>query len=130
MAKVIFLHLSVILFTGGGSASVHAGIPPQIKLHPARTRQTPPRPDPPRPGRPPWTRHHHPPTRQTAPPRSRLQHTVYEQPVRILLECILVLQMLILSHYNATVNQYKHLVNFIFFGLDLLPTLVEKGVIL
>ena len=25
-AKVIFLHLSVILFTGGGSASVHAGI--------------------------------------------------------------------------------------------------------
>ena len=30
--KVIFLHLFVILFTGGGSASVHAGIP------------TPPRP--------------------------------------------------------------------------------------
>ena len=31
VAKVIFLHLSVILFTGvgwGGSASVHAGIPP------------------------------------------------------------------------------------------------------
>ena len=27
VAKVIFLHLSVILFTGG-SASVHAGIPP------------------------------------------------------------------------------------------------------
>ena len=27
--KRIFLHLSVILFTGGGSASVHAGIPPQ-----------------------------------------------------------------------------------------------------
>ena len=27
VAKVIFLHLSVILFTGGGSASMHAGIP-------------------------------------------------------------------------------------------------------
>ena len=27
VAKVIFLHLSVILFTGGVSASVHAGIP-------------------------------------------------------------------------------------------------------
>ena len=35
----------------------------------------------------------HPPTpgtRQTPPPGSRLQHTVYERPVRILLECILV----------------------------------------
>ena len=49
------------------------------------------------PGRPPGTRqttptHPHPPppwTRQT-PPGSRLQHTVYERPVRILLECILV----------------------------------------
>ena len=38
--------------------------------------------DPPGPGRPPWTR-------QT-PPGSRLQHVVYEQPVCILLECILV----------------------------------------
>ena len=40
VAKVIFLHLFVILFTGGGesvSASVHAGIPPP-----------PPRPDTPR----------------------------------------------------------------------------------
>ena len=35
MAKVIFLHLSVILFTGWGSASVHTGMP------------TPPGPDPP-----------------------------------------------------------------------------------
>ena len=35
-----------------------------------------------------------PPQDQTSPgrepPRSRLQHTVYERPVRILLECILV----------------------------------------
>ena len=37
MAKVIFLHLSVILFTGEVSASVHAGIPPL-----PRSRHTPP----------------------------------------------------------------------------------------
>ena len=30
------------------------------------------------------------PPRTETPPGSRLQHTVYEQPVRILLECILV----------------------------------------
>ena len=44
--------------------------------------QTPPRPgrQPPGPGRPP-------------PPGSRLQNTVYERPVRILLECILVLTL-------------------------------------
>ena len=112
VAKVIFLHLSVILFTGG-SASVHAGIPP-----PPGTRQTPPGPGrpPPGPGRPPWDqadtpgpgrppqtrqtppRPGRPPpdqadppgTRQTPPGPDRLQHTVYERPVRILLECILV----------------------------------------
>ena len=32
--KVIFLHLFVILFTGGVSASVHAGIPPPRSRHP------------------------------------------------------------------------------------------------
>ena len=59
-----------------------------------RTRQTP---------QPPRTRQTSPKTRQTPPgedtlldqadppPGSRLQHMVYEQPVRILLECILVL---------------------------------------
>ena len=36
VAKVIFLHLFVILFTGGVSASVHAGIPP-----PPRSRHPP-----------------------------------------------------------------------------------------
>ena len=35
---------------------------------------------------PPGTRHHHPPPSQG----SRLRHTVYERPVRILLECILI----------------------------------------
>ena len=60
----------VCLSTGGGrvSASVHAGMP-----SPPGTRQT----NPPRMETPP-------------PPGSRLQHMVYERPVRILLECILV----------------------------------------
>ena len=43
---------------------------------PPRTRQTTPTPHLPGPDRP--------------PPGSSLQHTVYERPVRILLECILV----------------------------------------
>ena len=145
VARVIFLHLSVILFTGG-SASVHAGIPPQ-------TRQTPPRPGrPPRSGRSPGPGRHPPDqadtpqTRQTPqdqadprdqadppgpggpprpgrppldqadppPPGSRLQHTVYERPVRILLECILVNHMSIkvirsrpLS--NEQTNEFLHM---------------------
>ena len=54
VAKVIFLHLSVILFTGG-SASVHAGISPrdQADTPPPGTRQTP---LPPGPGRHPSPR--------------------------------------------------------------------------
>ena len=81
VAKVIFLHLSVILFTGGGvSASVHAGIPPPPGSRPP-WEQTPPGSRHPPGADPPGSRH---------PPRSRLQHTVYERPVRILLECILV----------------------------------------
>ena len=83
-AKVMFLQAPVILLTGGGSASVHAGMPPT----PDQTRP-PPRPATP----PPRTRHttppaSHPQTRHT--PGSRLQHTVNERTVRILLECILV----------------------------------------
>ena len=85
VAKVIFLHLSVILFTGGclpqcmlGYHSPGADTPlgadtPQSR-HPQE--QTPPRAD-----TTPWE--------QTPPPRSRLPHTVNERPVRILLECIL-----------------------------------------
>ena len=61
--------------------------PPRPGRHPPGTRQTPP----PRPGRQPLGPGRHPP-RQTPlpPPGSRLQDTVYERPVRILLECILV----------------------------------------
>ena len=68
------------------SASVHAGMPdpPGPGRHPP-TRQTPPdQADPPR------TSQAIPRARQI-PPGSRLQHTVYERPVRILLECILVI---------------------------------------
>ena len=88
MAKVMFLQASVILSTGGVSASVHAGIPPPPRSrhplgadtppgsrHPSR-EQTPPRANTPR------SRH--------PPPHSRLRHTVNERPVCILLECILV----------------------------------------
>ena len=111
VAKVMFLHVSVILFTGGAS-----GEPPRTRQTPPlgprrtplQTRQTPPGPrrtpppdqaDPPGPDRhPPWDQGEPPlQTRQTPPdqadppPGRTLQHTVNERPVRILLECILVL---------------------------------------
>ena len=123
VAKVIFLHLFVILFTGGGvSASVHAGIPPSRadtplgadtpweqtppleadtppEQTPPRSRHIPPEQTPPGADTP-QSRHplgtdtlleQTPPWEQTPlPPGSRLQHTVNERPVRILLECILV----------------------------------------
>ena len=146
VAKVIFLHLFVILFRGGISQGTEADTPPQSRHPPGPgtpwTRHTPgpdipPREDlpdqahpqpgtpPPRPDTPPpWTRHppdqtHHPcpgadnppwtrhiPPEQThppgadthtpqtmhPPPGTRLRHTVYEWPVLILLECILVLK--------------------------------------
>ena len=107
VAKVIFLHLFVI-------HSVHRGRLPQCMLgYPPGAdtpspKQTSPWSRPPG-ARPPWSRHppgadtpgtRHPPRantpqdqtppEQTLPPGSRLQHTVYERPVRILLECILV----------------------------------------
>ena len=75
VAKVIFLHLSVILFTGGVSASVHAKIPPPRE-------QTPPRADTPLGADTPLAAY--------TPPGSRLRHMVNERPVCILLECILV----------------------------------------
>ena len=110
--KVMFLHVSVILFTGGVLPHCMLGYqlpPPRTRQTPPRTRQTPPRVDtPPRTRQTPPRADTTPPTplpqeqtpppqtRQTpldqadTPPQSRLQHTVYEQPVCILLECILV----------------------------------------
>ena len=64
VAKVMYLLVSVILLTRGGCL-------PQCMLG-----YHPPGADTPR-------------SRQPTPPRSRHRHTVNEQPVRILLECIL-----------------------------------------
>ena len=73
----MFLLVCVILFTGGGCASLHAGIPP----HPTPWEQSPPPgADTPLGADTPRSRH----------PPDTPQHTVNEQPVRILLECILV----------------------------------------
>ena len=84
LAKVMFLQVCVCPQWGRVSASVHAGIPDPPPPWDQADPLGPGRP-PPAPGRPPQTR-------QT-PPGSRLQHTVYERPVRILLECIPVIQM-------------------------------------
>ena len=80
------------------------GEPPQTRQtppgpgRPPGTRQTPPgRENPPDQADPPGTRQtpplgprRTPPAGRTPPPGRRLQHTVNERPVRILLECILV----------------------------------------
>ena len=99
VAKVMFLHVCVILFTGGSPGrppSWQGEPPPPAGRTLPGTRQTPPgrenpspagRTPPPGPGRhPPWDQ------ADTAPPPPgrRLQHTVNERPVRVLLECILV----------------------------------------
>ena len=81
---------------------MHAGIPPPLKNAPPEACMHPPgKHTPPRkhthplrsththPGSMPPGKHT-PPEAHTPPPGSRLQHTVNEQPVRILLECILV----------------------------------------
>ena len=105
VAKVMFLQVSVCPQGGGGclpqcmlgcqNPPLGPGRPPQNQAdtpldqadppgpgrHPPGTRQTPPQDqwDPPSTG-----------TGRPPPPGSRLQHTVYERLVRILLECILV----------------------------------------
>ena len=67
--------------------------PPQDQADPPGTRQTPQdQADPPGPGKPPWDQADTPPP--PTPPGSKLQHTVYEWPVRILLECIHVTSVL------------------------------------
>ena len=102
VAKVMFLQVCVCPQGGRVSASVHAGMPyPPRMENPPEWRtpldgepprmETPPNAEPPPDGEPP--RDGEPPPdggTHTPPPRSRLQHTVYERPVRILLECILV----------------------------------------
>ena len=86
----MFLLVSVILSTGG-SASVHAGMLPS-----PTAKETPPAKETPQEGGTPSQEGGTPcqgdlPCQGGTPPlRSRLQHMVNEQPVRILLECILV----------------------------------------
>ena len=84
----MFLHVCVILFTGGVSGQ---GEPPGRENPPPRQGE-PPSPGrenpPPRAGRAPLEAE--PPPAGRTPTGSRLQHTVNERPVHILLECILV----------------------------------------
>ena len=88
----MFLHVSVILSTGGGSLGrppLRPGRhppPPQGEAPPGPGRHPPDQADPPGPGRPPRDQ-------ADTPPERRLQHTVNERPVRILLECILVFEI-------------------------------------
>ena len=119
----MFLQGCVYPQGGRMSASVHAGMPDPPTRHPPRPGRLP---LPPGPGRPPPDQADTPgPARHTpldqadippdqadtppdqadtnppgpgrhSPPGSRLQHTVYERPVRILLECILVFKNFII----------------------------------
>ena len=115
LAKVIFLHLSVI-------HSVHRG--EYLTRHPRdqtppRTRH-PPRPDtPPDQAGTPWDQT--PPWDQTTPPgtrhppparRSRHRNTVNDRPVRILLECILVQEKI--SIMNDFIRFYTKLLSSLF----------------
>ena len=85
------LHQCMLGYTPPGSRPIRADTPqsrhPREQIHPTEQtswEQTPPPPEQTQPlSRPPRSR---PPP----PPGSRLQHTVNERPVRILLECILV----------------------------------------
>ena len=110
---------------------MHAGIPPPRDQADTPPDQTPPPQDQ---ADPPQIRHHPPAPRDLAdpppdqtppplgpgrpPPGSRLQHTVYERPVRILLECILVLVMYIFMHYINLSHNSCPLTN-----IDLVSTL-------
>ena len=83
----------------GVSASVHAGIPPSAD--PLGSR--PPGADTPWEQTPTPRSRHLPQSRQPPPP-SRLQHTVNEWPVSILLECILVIHENFNQFYYPSVS--------------------------
>ena len=108
VAKVMFLHVSVILLTGGFSRDppqdqgeppprTKENTPPGTKENPPRDQGEPPRDQgehpPPGPGRPPQTKE--------TPPGRTLQHTVNERLVRILLECILVYDLFLQGRGRA-----------------------------
>ena len=93
VAKVMFLQLCVILFTGGVSGRENPTPGRETPLARRPPGQGDP-PEPPQAGRTPPGRET--PTGQGDPPGRKtpragtLRHTVNERPVRILLECILV----------------------------------------
>ena len=116
VAKVIFLHLSVIhsVHRGGEGVCLSAcwdTTPPQDQTPPPRTRQTPP----PYVAEKPWKQTPayglRTPPPSNCPPGSRLQHTVYERPVRILLECILVMNYFPRKSYFIGKNAFHPLTN-------------------
>ena len=89
-AKVIFLQACVCPRGEGCLPQCMLGYPPPLGADPPQSRHPPPpreQTHPPPGADTPWSRH--PPRPGTPPPGSRLQHTVNERPVRILLECIL-----------------------------------------
>ena len=90
-AKVMFLQACVCPQGGGVSASVHAGMPLPRTRHPPGPDTPPDQTHTPSGADSPGPRTY-PPTRH--PPGSRLQHRVNERPVRILLECILVIPLI------------------------------------
>ena len=85
VAKVMILLVCVILFTGEGLPQCMLGyhpLPPEGGTHPGKEA---------------------PPGRKHPPPR----HTVNERPVRILLECILVLKLKQCKHANLAKFEYS-----------------------
>ena len=94
----MFLHVSVILLTGGSPENPpgprRTPLGPGTPHPPSDQGEPPPPPDQ---GEPPRDQAHTPPPgpgtppdQGEPPPGRTLQHTVNERPVRILLECILV----------------------------------------
>ena len=98
---------------------------PQCMLgyHPPRSRH-PPGADPPR-SRPHWNRP--PPREQTPLPLSRLLYTVNERPVRILLECILVFQFVLVLFDNNNNPLYIINIKQILQQISLLVAPLENG---
>ena len=87
--KVMFLHVAVILFTGGGCPIACWDTPPKTRgRHPPDQRQAPQEQTSPWDQAPPMSRH--PPGPGTPPAQCMLGDTGNKRAVRILLECNLV----------------------------------------
>ena len=116
--KVMFLHVSVILFTGGGSAALHAGIHPPPEPEAGTPRADTPWSRTPRPG--------------TPPAQCMLVDTVNERAVCILLECNLVAFVLVFRKWTNcedvfVLSKSEH-ESQIFFGLYIPATKNEQHI--